>query len=153
MLHCENCGAGFDRPRKSKRVTCTRSCAVSLSWKNEGTRELRSASIRVAVNAPQNVKRIIAENHKRWARPGERDKLSEQNRREWSDQAKAESRTASIKAANSTPEKRELYSKIADRKWSDANFRERAVEGMRRNHPRRKRDAVGDPAHAPASSE
>lgn len=109
MLECENCGEVYDRPRKSKRRTCSRSCAVSLSWKNEETRAQRTASIIDAVNTPSNRRRISRENRKRWARQGEREKLSELNKSRWADESFKEKTSATIRDVW-TAEKRAKFS-------------------------------------------
>lgn len=109
MLCCEICGDAYDRPEKSKRRTCSRSCAVSLSWKNDASRSDRCAAIKEAVNKPDNVRRIVNLNHKRWTDESERERLAALSRERWADPAYKEKTSAAIREVW-TPEKREEYS-------------------------------------------
>lgn len=109
MLYCENCNEIYDRALKSKRRTCSRSCAVSLSWKDERARIQRTISITEAVNKPANRARISKENRKRWSRDGEREKLSALNKSRWANPEFKAKTSAAIQDAW-TPEARANFS-------------------------------------------
>lgn len=130
---CPVCMAAFERPRKSERITCGRSCAVALSWRNEATRERKSQAIRAALATPKARARLAAHNKRRWAKPEERAKLSEQNRRYWADPVNRAARSAAIAKQHGTPEYRAKASEIRRRFWRDPVSRRKMVEGIRRS--------------------
>lgn len=114
---CKSCYAEFQRPKKSKRKCCSRSCGIAWSWNRPGVREKRCAGIRAERKTPAARARLDAHNQRRWSKPGEREKLSEQNRREWSDPEKRQARAASIRAVNGSAEFRKLCSDIRKAYW------------------------------------
>ncbi len=130
MSLCEQCGATFEPPRKSKRRTCSRSCHAALGWaRNRGS---RLASISAAQK--RRSAEIVAQNHRRWARPGEREKLSQRNREAWTNPATREKLSAGIRKAQSTPEKRQFYSDMRRALWRDPAYRARVTEIIRTTH-------------------
>lgn len=128
---CIVCRAEFERPRKSKRVTCCRSCAVSLSWKNPDTKQQRVASIKDERQTEEARARAIRNNKKRWSRPGEREKLSERNRQMWADPYENAKMSVAIQKVQLTPERREFQSKQIKSRWDDPKGREKLVRGIR----------------------
>lgn len=117
---CANCRKWFEAV--TGRRTCSRSCQVGLSWKNPAVAEARAESIRARCLTPERRAKIIATNNLRWARPGEKEKLAQQNRREW--KMASEKRRRSIKAAWG-PELRALLSDIKKAHWRDPVIRQR----------------------------
>ena len=84
---CIECGLEFDRPRKSKRQTCSRACWAAFGWKKNPDK--RIASIKAALTTPESRARSTEINNRRWAIPGARAKLSAWNRDRWADPATA----------------------------------------------------------------
>jgi hypothetical protein len=132
-LICPVCRGEFVRKKKSRALTCSRSCAVALSWRNPEVKERRGASISATLTGPEHSARITRNNHERWSRPGEREKLSEQNRRRWADPETKVRVSLSIQREHGTPEKRALYSRIRKAFWDDPAGRKRMVDGIRRS--------------------
>jgi hypothetical protein len=130
---CPICRAEVKPKPKSKRVTCSRSCAVALSWKNETTSAQRKASIRAERTTPKARARLAAHNKRRWAKPEEHAKLSEQNRRRARDPVVKAQRSIVMSAKNGTPEKRAMYSAIRKAYWADPARRQKMIDGMRRS--------------------
>lgn len=129
---CVICMAAFDPPasgaarkRPSKRQTCSRACAASLSWLKPGAREKKIAAIKAERQTERAKARLAEHDRRRWSKPEEHQKLSEQNRREWADPYKAAKRAVGIKKAHSTPEKRKFYSESRKKEWADPVERER----------------------------
>jgi hypothetical protein len=135
MAVCENCFTVFEpaTPRSSRR-NCSRSCAVALSWKNPATKAARKAGIAADKRSPEAQKRLATFNQERWARPGERERLSDQNRREWSDPKARSGRVANIKKAHARPALRQFYSDLRKALWADPEVRARMTEGVRIAH-------------------
>lgn len=130
---CRMCHVAFERPKKSKRVTCSRACAVALSWRDEGTAERRSASIRAERATPQARERASANNRKRWSRPGEREKLADQSRRRWADPVTRAELSCAISAVNGSPVMRAKYSAIRKALWQDEAYRKKTTAGIHRS--------------------
>jgi hypothetical protein len=126
---CVVCHKEFERSRKSKRVTCSRSCAVSLSWKNEGTKEARVNSIKIERRTPEARARATRINNERWSRPGEREKLSKQNRERWADPEQNLKQSVAIAKAQRSPERRKAQSEAISKRWNDPGGREKLVMG------------------------
>src|SRR5690242_18437398 len=85
-LFCENCGTSYERAKGSRRRCCSRSCAISLAWKDPEARARREASIKAACNTPENRKRITGQNYRIWDRDdGRRERLAQLSRERWSD--------------------------------------------------------------------
>lgn len=128
---CANCRVVFEQPAKGRRICCGRSCAVSWQWKNLDVAERRRASILAERATPEAHERALRNNAKRWAREGERERLSEQNRRMWADPAKKAQRSASIQAVNGSAERRANCAAIRRELWSDPEYRARATAAIR----------------------
>lgn len=121
---CAYCDLYFETSINStKKICCTRSCAVKYSWTRPGVVEQRSAAIKKAHSTPEQRKRLIEHNRRRWAKPEEHKKLSEQNRREWADPVKRAKRSASIQAVHGAPEMRSYYKKMREDNWADPEYR------------------------------
>lgn len=127
---CLVCRAAFDRPVKSTRLTCTRKCAVALSWKNAGTRARRIQGIKAERATPKAKARQAETNRKRWARPGEREKLAERNRAMWQDPVKKLALCDAIIAAWGAEPRAKLRA-IKLKQWQDPAYRERHVAAVR----------------------
>lgn len=129
--HCEHCGTEFDAPPENPtRRSCSRSCANALGWHNVN-RDRRRAALSAAQKARGAA--ISEHNRQRWARPGEREKLSARNRTAWSDPATRAKLSAGIRARQSLPEMRRLYAEIRRQLWRDPEYRARASEAIRRS--------------------
>lgn len=127
---CQNCSKEFET--ETKRLTCSRSCAVALSWKNPKSAASRKIGISKSKKTPEAIRQLAEHNERRWSRPGEREKLSEQNRREWANPRKRAKRSAGIKRAHGTPEKRYFYSRMREEQWAnDPEYRRKTLAGMR----------------------
>lgn len=142
---CGTCQKTFICLPRSTRVTCTRTCAVAMSWKNPETAARRRASIRAEKLTPQARQRTVEINNRRWARPGEREKLSARNRETWADPKTAAKRTAGIRKAHRTPEKRAFYSELRRKDFQDPAYRARHLEAVRQ--------AKASPEHRASLSE
>ena len=129
---CEECGAAFERRGpKSKRRTCSRSCAAAAAWKNDPGR--RIASIKIARRTPESRAMSTAANNLRWSRPGEREKLAEWNRKRWAD-GRVKRRLSRAISRSWTPERRAQASEIRRLEWAhDAAYRAATVAGIRRS--------------------
>lgn len=128
---CKICHQEFVRPRKSKRVTCSRVCWGSLAWRDPELRQKRVASIRRQKDSVDSRAQSAAANNVRWAKPGAREKLAHQSRERWADPVMKAKMSAAIHAVQSSPEMRALYSKIRKAQWDDPEGRKRLVEGIR----------------------
>lgn len=128
---CENCGNSF--VSTSRRRTCSRSCAVTLSWKSNP--EKRRASIAKARNTPEQRARTIEINNRRWGQPGERERLSERNREMWRNPRMKKKLSRAIRKSHSTPEMRAHYSRMRTEQWaSDAEYRAKTIAAVRLHH-------------------
>lgn len=127
---CRWCDLLFERPPKSKRQCCSRSCGIAWSWTRPGVKEKRIDALREERATPEAQARLAAHNARRWSKPEEREKLREQNRREWADPVKRAKRAAGIQAAHGTKEKRRFYSNVRRRQWKEPEFREKTLAGM-----------------------
>lgn len=130
VLACKMCQREFTRGRKSKRVTCSTPCAMSYGWAKAGPDSAvkRGRAISAALNTPENKARQDAHNKRRWSKPGEREKLAEQNRKEWKRPEKAAIRAAKIALAHQKPEMREFYSKLRKADWANPEYRKMVME-------------------------
>jgi hypothetical protein len=94
-IGCAVCGAQFVRQEKSKRRTCSKSCASALAW--ETNPDERIAGITAAKLRPDQLAITANVNAERWSNQDEHEKLSASNRERWADRKPELSRT--IKAA------------------------------------------------------
>jgi hypothetical protein len=133
LLSCRNCHAEFARPKKSKRVCCSRSCGIAWSWQNPVTREHRVAAIKCQRATPEGRANSIERNRRRWADPKQRENLSEQNRRRWADPITKAELSASIAKVNGSPEVRRRQSETRRAAWQDEAIRSRMEAGIRRS--------------------
>lgn len=129
---CPECRIEFERPKKSKRITCSRSCGVAMSWKNPAVRERRREALKVAQSAPQAVERTRRTNKARWSRPEEREKLSQRNREMWADPETAIKMAVAIAKAHREPARRKAQSEVIKARWNDPEGRAKLVQGIRR---------------------
>lgn len=132
---CKNCGTAFEGTLgfsgQKKRKTCSRSCAVALSWKKPGVREAKMASLSKAQSTPKALARLAAHNARRWAKPDEHQKLSEQNRREWRHPERAKKRAAAIKKKNNSPEVLAKFRAAKRELWKNPIYRESNTKAVR----------------------
>jgi len=131
VLACASCHGEFERPHKSRRATCSRPCAVALSWRGEGARERRVSGIKAQRATPEGKANTVGRNIARWARPGERERLGELNRERWADPVAAAERAAAMRATNGTEDNRLKASDIRKAAWADPETRERYLAGIR----------------------
>jgi hypothetical protein len=132
-LKCKICGKPYERGLKSKRQCCSRSCWIALSWRNEETAAKRRATMSIV----QKARRCGANlNRMRWSRPGERERLSEWNRKTWADPEIRKKRSAGIRRQARRPEFRKKMSDIRKRDWQNPEYREKMITGNRRGHGR-----------------
>lgn len=135
MALCENCGTEFATPTSNpRRRSCSRSCAVALSWKNSDTAARRQASIKAQKNTPEGRAQSTESNNKRWSIPGQRERLSDWNRERWADPKTREELSAAIKATHSTPEMRAFYSQLRTADWARPSYREKMIAAVRAHH-------------------
>lgn len=134
---CATCGKSFDplnpgRPNDPPRKTCSRSCAVSLSWKTNT--EKRRRSITAARSTPEARARQVERNNERWAQPGEREKLAERSRKMWAKPRTRAKLSKAIKQAQNDPSRRAQASVVRTILWRDDEYRAKVIEGVRRSH-------------------
>lgn len=103
---CANCGVAFVPSRGGRRApqSCSRACAVSLSWKRPDVEAARRQHMSASKRTPEAKRWQAKINEARWARPGERERLSERNRRAWADPAARAQMIAANTAAQNSPE-------------------------------------------------
>lgn len=130
---CCICRCIYRAPSTSKRVTCTRRCAASLSWQGDEHRAAKIAGIRRAKCTPEAAERTRQSNRERWARPGEREKLAERNRQMWQDPHTRATLSVAISVAHSTPESRAKVSRRMKARWDDPAGRDKLEAGIRRS--------------------
>lgn len=138
ILACRHCHVAFERPKKSKRRCCSRSCAIAWSWTRPGAAEKRRAGLRAERSTPEARERQSHRSRQRWDRPGERAKQAERNRRRWADPETRDAMSAALRQAQGTPERRAKYSAIRREAWADPAFREKTVAGIRRSKAKAK---------------
>lgn len=133
---CPVCSKRFDATKAKvsdrARVTCSRSCAVSLSWKSPEAKERRVASIKIERQSPAAQARLAAHNERRWAKPEEHTKLSEWNRQRWSDPKVKKELSEAIYKAQAKPEYRAALSARKVELWKNPAYRESHTEAVRR---------------------
>ena len=118
MINCVICSSEYERPRKSERRTCSKSCAVALSWQAPGVKERRSESILEAKASPRGKVNHANANRVRWADPLQHEILTAKNVKNWRDENFRERTIQAIKAAW-TPEVRK---RLSDKKRSHPRF-------------------------------
>lgn len=134
---CKNCRTIFNRTGKQR--TCSRSCAVALSWKNPACRKARIIGIRQERKTQKAKDRQAAANRKRWADPENRKRLSEWNKRHWRDPVTRAERAAQIRIAQSKPEYRAALSERRRKFWADPV--------KRAKHSARLKEVKNNPEH------
>ena len=126
---CVECSKEFERPRKSKRQTCSRACWAALGWKSN--RDDRIASITAQKRTPEGRAASVETNRKRWSRPGEREKLAEYNRRRWAQPEIKFALSAAIRDGW-TLERRAEFAAFRARQWAeDEAYRAKNVAAIR----------------------
>lgn len=130
---CANCGESFDRPPKSIRTTCSRSCQVALGW-SRMSGESRSSRLETMSRVQTTRGSGRSLNELRWNRPGEREKSSESNRVRWADPTYKSRVSAAISDAHRTPEIREKLSQASVRRWRDPIYRANCLAAMIASH-------------------
>lgn len=141
-LICPVCRAEYVRPRKSRRVTCSRSCGVTLSWRSPEAAQRRIAAITAQRRTPEGQRNTAERNRERWSRPGERERASEQNRARWRDPEMRARLSVSIAKAHGTPERRERQRQAIKARWNDREGRAKLEAGMRRGKQKNKGGAA-----------
>lgn len=147
LAHCAICEACFDRGDKrsgrsgrkrythyNDRRTCSRKCWGALSWRGDGVHAKRCAALHKSQSTPEAVARTKRTNAKRWARPGERKKMSEQNRRLWADPIGNAIRSQAIAKAARKPERRKKDSERRKAAWANPETRKKMLAGMEASH-------------------
>lgn len=138
---CVMCQREYERGTRSKRLTCSKKCAIAYGWKRDPERaERRRASISASKQTPESMARLAAHNKRRWSNPEERERLAAQNRREWKDPEKSAVRAAKIRLNHATPEFSERASKIREEAWADPETRARMEAAIKisKNTPQAK---------------
>lgn len=132
MTHiCIICYAQFRRFGKSRRQTCSRSCACALAWFTRP--EERIAGITASKLRPDQLAKTAAHNKRRWSDPLEHEKMTAQNREQWADIRAAKRRARNIKRAWSpekraeqaalwTPERKAAQAERARLRWAQGGF-------------------------------
>jgi hypothetical protein len=139
---CAECRKSFEVPivldtngkhrLPSKRLTCSRSCAVALAWKKDPAKRL--ASLKRCKQTPEEMDRIKRHNETRWAKEGERERLSEWNRRRWAKPAVKAKLSAAIRKAQRRPEVRAAASITRMDLWRTPEYRNKNVAAIQRAH-------------------
>lgn len=122
MSTCENekCGKEFEPPPKNlRRRTCSRACACTVGWNKNRDQRLKSISDAQKARGGD----IAEQNHIRWARPGERERLSQWNRERWTDPEVRAHLSQVIGDRQRTPEARKFYSDMRREMWKDPEYR------------------------------
>lgn len=128
MKTCEACGKEFEAA--TTRRTCSRSCAVALSWRRMDTREKRIAGIKADRAIPERMEILRQTNDRRWAKAEEHAKLSEWNRARWADPEIKKDLSKRISAAQLAIRDRHSANRTAA--WRDPSIRARMMAGMAR---------------------
>lgn len=133
---CVVCGVGFERPRKSKRMTCSNKCRAVFGWQQQSAenRQKRLAEMSRVQTLHGAGQRL---NRTRWTGErsvSEREKLSQWNLERWANPEIKEQLSQLIRERNGTPEKRRFYSELRKRNWQDPVYRERVTEIIRKSH-------------------
>ncbi len=135
---CRSCKKPFtatkDKASARSRVTCSRSCAVALSWTTPGVRERKIANIRIERQSPEAKARLAAHNARRWAKPEEHERLSNWNKARWADPKINKDLSAAIRKAHAKPAFRKLLSDIRKRNWKNPDYRHRMIERNKIGH-------------------
>jgi hypothetical protein len=133
MSICANpaCGKEFERKPTSKRTTCSRSCAVALSWRDPKAKAARSKSIKAQKATPEARQQQREQNERLWADPKQHERLSEWNRQRWADPTISAQTVASIKAAF-TDERKAAISEQRRAEWADPEIRAMRMASLRR---------------------
>jgi len=128
---CAYCGKPFEPPPKNQgKRTCSRSCAVAISWRDPVKAEKRIQSLKRVQSTPEAIQRTVDANNRRWAQLGEREKLADRNRRDWADPEHKSKRSAAIKEARNRPEQREKYSRMRTEQWTDPEYRQKVTDAV-----------------------
>jgi len=135
---CVICGAAFEPTApKSSRRTCSRSCRVVLAWQNDP--EKRLASLRAAKRTPEARAKQTEANHRRWAQPGQRERLATWNRQRWADPDIKAQLSAAIRAGWDE-DRRAAFGDFRRRQWAEnPAYRAATTAGIRK--------ALGSPEH------
>jgi len=115
------------------RVTCSKSCGVAFSWRDKGTAEKRSASIRAVLDNDHHRQRMLRTNAKRWSDPKQREALSRRTREMWADPKLRAEQSAAIHAAQMRPEVRQATAERMKQRWASDEGRTKLVQGNRRS--------------------
>jgi len=130
---CRVCHREFERKRKSKRVTCSRSCHASIGWRDPAKKARRVAAIKAQRQTPQGKANSIARNKKRWSDPEQRERLRQQNKARWGDPVMKARMVAAIRNVRRQPEKRAQSSEIRKRHWADPKKCAKMIAGIKRS--------------------
>jgi hypothetical protein len=130
---CKICHREFERPRKSKRATCSRECWASFGWHNPEGKQKRIAAIKRQRASAEGRANTAARNKTLWSDPKQRERLAEWSRKRWSDPEVKAKMSAAIHAVQSKPEMRARYSEIRKAQWKDPVIRERMHEAAKKS--------------------
>lgn len=140
---CIVCLESFDRAPKSKRVTCSRSCAVALAWAKNP--EQRCASISIAHQRPEAQLRLAAHNKRRWAKPEEHEKIAEESRQRWADKDMRREMRDKMRETQRSPRMRRLYSVNMQLRWDDPEWKAKTLAAINSSEAvRAYRNSFGD---------
>jgi hypothetical protein len=131
-LICPVCRVEYVLPKKSKRKACSKSCGISLSWRDPETRRRRYEGMLAGHRTPESRAKKVATNNRRWSDPKQRERLSEQSRKRWADPVTKMQISVAIQREHLTPEKRALYSANIKARWDDPEGRAKLIEGTKR---------------------
>lgn len=130
---CRVCRREFERKKKSKRVTCSRSCHAAITWTDPAQKAKRIAAIKAQRQTPQGKANSVARNKKRWADPKQKARLIEQNKKRWADPVTKAQISAAIRNSHRSPEKRALFSAVRKAYWDDPKKRQKMIDGIKRS--------------------
>ncbi len=143
ICHCEF------KPVARRTVTCSRSCARKLAWRNPDMRRRHSASLKKA-KASAAARQELSKRWKEYcARPEIKEHRSEVQRRIWADPVKRAKRTMALEEAwENHPEKRAAFSKRRKRDWQNPDFRAKTIAAMHDSQRARRRRRIVEIAAA-----
>lgn len=130
---CVICLKEFQATRKQTK-TCSYSCGRHLAWQNEDMRARHKISVKRAANTPQRIEKMTKLSRTLCAKPAERLRRSECNRRNWADPEIRTRRIISIKEAWKGDAAKERIAKASSKKnalWSDTEWKAATVAAMR----------------------
>lgn len=128
---CKTCQREFMRGPKSKRVTCSRHCAVALGWVDPQKRANKIAGIKRQRATPAAKRKQAETNGKRWSDPKQRERLSEWNKKRWADPITKAELSSKIRVHHSGEKYRKKMANLRKADWEKPEYREKMTKAVR----------------------